>query len=167
MAAQVGKNVDIDETVELGDGVVLRDNVNLRHVIIGPGTKIGRNTIIFGTRENPVYIGAGCYISPNCFMNGAAGLELGDEVTIAPGVNISTDSGPNVGPLKKYYPTHASKISIGSGAWVGSSTVLLPGAEMGPASVLGANSTLTAKVGSYEVFAGNLAKRIKKLDVQK
>ena len=167
MALQIGKNVDIDDSVEIGSDVVLRDNVNLRYVVVGPGTKIGRNTIIFGSRDHPVQIGTGCFISPNCFMNGAAGLSLGDEVTIAPGVNISTDSGPNVGPLKEYYPTKASEITIGAGAWVGSGAVLLPGAQMGAASVLGANSALTAKVGPYEVFAGNLAKRVKRLDVQK
>jgi acetyltransferase-like isoleucine patch superfamily enzyme len=165
-AAEIGKNVDIDETVQLGTGVILRDNVNLRYVVVGDGVKIGRNTIIFGTESKPVHIGKNSYISPNCYFNGAAGLEIENEVTIAANVMIFSDSGPNVGPLKKYYPTSAKSIKLGAGCWIGAACILLPGAEMSSESILAANSTLTTKVGFHEIYGGNLAKLIKKIDVQ-
>jgi acetyltransferase-like isoleucine patch superfamily enzyme len=162
---QLGKNLDIDETVKLGEGVVIRDNVNLRHVVVGKGVKIGRNTIIFGTPEHPVHIGDNCYISPNCYFNGAAGLKLEKEVVVAAGVMIFTDSGPNAGPLKKYYPTEAAPVKLDTGCWLGAGSILLPGAAMEAESILAANSTLRDKVGYHEVYGGNLAKLIKKIDV--
>ncbi len=163
---QIGNNVDIDDTVTLGKGVVLRDNVNLRYVTVEDGVKIGRNTIIFGTAEKRVHIGKNCYISPNCLLNGAAGIELEDEVVIAAGVLMFSDSGPNVGPLKKYYPVQESPIKIGNGCWIGAGSVLLPGAEMAAEAILAANSTLKSKIGFHEIFGGNPAKLIKKIDVQ-
>lgn len=156
-----GKDVDIDETVILGNDVILRDYVNLKHVIVEDGVKIGRNTFIFGTEEHPVKIGKDSYISPNCYFNGAGGLEIEDEVTIAAGVMIFTDSGPNVGPLREYFSLEASPIVIGSGCWIGAGAVLLPGAGMERLSVLAANSTLKTRVGSRQVFGGNIAKLLK------
>lgn len=165
--AEIGKGVDIDDSVQLGAGVILRDNVNLRHVIVGKGVKIGRNTIIFGSEKHPVHIGDNCYISPNCYFNGAEGLELGKEVTVSAAVMVFSDSGPNVGPLRQYYPTTAAAIKIGAGAWIGAGSILLPGAEMAEESLLAANSTLRGRVGFHEVYGGNLAKLIKQIDVQK
>lgn len=164
---EIGNNVDIDDTVKLGQGVILRDNVNLRYVTVGQGVKIGRNTIIFGSLKNPVVIGQGCYISPNCYFNGASGLEFGNDVTISAGVMAFSDSGPNVGPLKDYYGTQEGKITFGAGSWAGAGSILLPGAELEEESVLAANSTLKGKVGRHQVFGGNLAKFMKAIDVQK
>ncbi|GEM_PF-2961347 len=163
----IGHGVDIDDSVKLGKGVVLRDYVNLKYCIVEDGVKIGRNTFIFGTKDNPVRIGKDSYISPNCYFNGAAGLVLENEVVVAAGVMIFTDSGPNVGPLRKYYKTVAKQISIGRGCWIGAGSVLLPGANMAPEAVLAANSTLKAEVGFHQVYGGNLAKLIKEIDVQK
>jgi acetyltransferase-like isoleucine patch superfamily enzyme len=166
MENTLGRNLDIDDTVKLGTRITIRDNVNLRHVIVSDGVKIGRNTIIFGSPEHPVTIGKNCYISPNCFMNGSVGLVIEDEVTVSAGVMIFTDSGPNVGPLTKVYPVMAEKIAIGHGAWVCAGSILLPGASLGPESVLAANSTLKERVGRRELWGGNIAKLIKAIDVQ-
>lgn len=163
---EIGKNIDIDDTVNLGQNVILRDNVNLRYVTVGDGVKIGRNTIIFGSADSPVLIGKDCYISPNCYFNGASGLELGDGVTISAGVMIFSDSGPNVGPLKKYYQTTEARIKLEAGCWVGAGSILLPGANLSEESILAANSTLKSKVGYHQVYGGNIAKLIKEIDVQ-
>lgn len=166
MANTLGRNLDIDDTVTLGDNVVIHDNVNLRHVIAEDGVKIGRNTIIFGSVNNPVKIGPGAYISPNCYLNGAFGLEVGGQATLSAGVMVFTDSGPNGGPLKNVYPTEKAHISIGAGAWVCAGCILLPGSGLEPVSVLAANSTLVDVIGRHELWGGNLAKLIKTINVQ-
>ena len=166
MANTLGQHLDIDDTVILGDNVTIRDNVNLRHVTIEDGVKIGRNTIIFGSPDHPAHIGAGSYISPNCYINGAFGLKIGKEATLSAGVMIFTDSGPNGGPLKKVYKTEEAAITIGDGAWVCAGSVLLPGSSLAPVSVLAANSTLRDKIGRHELWGGNIAKLIKRIDVQ-
>lgn len=161
----IGNNVDIDETVHIGKNVVLRDNVNLRFVTIGDGVKIGRNTIIFGSLKNQVIIGNNCYISPNCYFNGAIGLKIEDDVTISAGVMMFSDSGPNSGPLKEHYGTLEGMIELGTGSWVGAGSILLPGAQLEKESVLAANSTLKSKIGYHQVYGGNLAKLIKEINV--
>lgn len=164
-SVEIGNNVDIDHTVQLGKGVILRDNVNMRNVIIEDGVKIGRNTIIFGKSGNPVRIGRSCYISPNCYFNGAEGLIIEPEVTIAPNVQIFTDSGPNVGPLRKVFPIVAASIRIKAGSWIGAGSILLPGANIGENCVLAANSTLKESMEDGYIYAGSLAKPIKKVDI--
>lgn len=157
----IGNGVDIDDTVTLGKGVVVRDLVTLKHVIVEDGVKIGRGTFIFGSAEHPVYIGKNSYISPNCYFNGASGLKIEGEVTIAAGVMIFSDSGPNVGPLMQHFGVTESEIVIGKGCWIGAGSILLPGAELDSEAVLAANSTLKTKVGYHQIYGGNIAKLIK------
>lgn len=155
----------MDDTVTIGKNVVIKEGVELHYVVIGDGVKIGKNTTIFGSKDNYAHIGKNTYISPNCYCNGAFGLEIGEEVTISAGVMIFTDSGPNRGPLTKIYPTKEAKISIGDGSWIGAGSILLPGANLGKNAVLAANSTLNTVIKKNEVFGGNLAKLLKKNDV--
>lgn len=147
----------INNTVKIGKNVTIKDNVEIHCAIIGNNVKIGKNVTIFGSKENPVYIGSNTYISPNCYFNGAFGLNIGKNVTFSYGAIIFTDSGPNIGPLKKSYPTEKAKIVIKDGCWIGAYAILLPGAYMEKESILASHSTLKSKIKYHEIFGGNPA----------
>lgn len=150
-----------DKTVILGKNVVIKQNVELHYVTVGDNVVIGKNTTIFGSKEHQVTIGENTYISPNSYFNGAFGLEIAADVTLAAGVMIFSDSGPNRGPLQKIYPTEKAKIIIGYGSWVCAGSILLPGARMDEVSILASNSTLKDHIKKYQVFGGNPAKYIR------
>lgn len=149
--------------VKLGKNVIIKDNVNLNNVIIGDNVKVGKNTTIFGSEDNPVIIGSNTYIAPNCYMNGYFGLNIGKNVTFGFGVTIFSDSGPNVGKLLEYYPTVSAPIIIGDDCWIGTYAILIPHAKMENISILGSHSMLNKTIGTGEVYGGVPAKLIKKL----
>ena len=60
----------------------------------------------------------------------------------------------------------AKPIIIHKGAFVGADCTILKGTEIGEHAVIGAGSVVAGKkIGPYEIWAGNPAKFIKKLDV--
>lgn len=52
-------------------------------------------------------------------------------------------------------------IDIGDDVWIGAHSVILPGVTIGDGAIIGAGSVVTKSVASYEIVAGNPAKRIK------
>lgn len=155
-----------NSTVKLGKNVKLKENVDLNYVEIGDNVEIGKNTIIFGSKDNIVKIEDNAYISPNCYFNGAFGLHIGKDVTVSTGVMIFTDSGPNVGPLKKVYPTVSSCIYIGQGSWICAGSIILPGGGLERESILASLSTLNVMIPSRTIYGGNPAKKIKEINLK-
>ncbi|RLC35944.1 hypothetical protein DRH27_06020, partial [Candidatus Falkowbacteria bacterium] len=115
--------------------------------------------------KNQVKIGKDCYIAAFCFLQGCFGLEIGDYVSIAPGVKIFSDSGPNVGDLTKIYPMKQGKVIISDHAWIGANVVILPGVEVGSRSVIATNSVVSEDVPPGVVVGGIPAKFIKKINM--
>jgi acetyltransferase-like isoleucine patch superfamily enzyme len=85
-------------------------------------------------------------------------------VTLAVGVVIHTDSGPNTSPLlQKSYPITASPVTIEDDVWICDYAVILPGVRIGKGSVVGAHSVVKSDVAPGTVVAGQPARLIKKL----
>ncbi len=65
------------------------------------------------------------------------------------------------------YPSahKGENVVLGDGVWIGMNSMVLPGVELGPHTVVGAGSVVTRSFSEgYCVIGGNLAKEIKKLD---
>jgi len=146
-----------------GNDVNIR-NASVNYVQAGNRGKIRDFSILFGSKETPVTIGDDFFIGAHCYINGAAGLTIGSRVTIAHGVMIFTDSGPNTSQkLQKHFPITAAPVKIGDDVWIGASAMILPGVIIGNGCVIGAGSLVKDDVPDGSVVAGNPAKVVREL----
>ena len=82
-------------------------------------------------------------------------IQIGDDVTIAPRVNIIAHDAST----KKYLNcTRIAKVKIGNRVFVGAGAVILPGVTIGDDVVVGAGSVVTRDVPNGHVVAGNPAR---------
>jgi acetyltransferase-like isoleucine patch superfamily enzyme len=148
--------------INLGNNVDVSPDVSLNQIKTGDNGKIRNFTIMFGSEKHPLTIGSNFFIGTHCYINGAAGITLGDRVTIAHGAKLFSDSGPNTSPyLQQHYPITAAAITIGSDVWIGAGAMILPGVTIGDKCVIGAGSIVKDDVPSNSVVAGTPAKVIK------
>jgi acetyltransferase-like isoleucine patch superfamily enzyme len=141
------------------------EDVIPNYSVIGDRVKIRTGAILFGSEREPLVIGDDVYINARCVLHGgAARLSIGNRVTLAVGVVIHTDSGPNTSPLlQKSYPITASPVTIEDDVWICDYAVILPGVRIGKGSVVGAHSVVKSDVAPGTVVAGQPARLIKKL----
>lgn len=115
-------------------------------------------------RKCGMKIGSGCKINGNFNFGSEPWLvEIENHVEISNNVTLITHDGatwcfreqPGYQYIIKY-----GKIVIHSNCFVGSNTVLLPGVEIGPDSIVGAGSVVTKSIPKGEIWAGNPARFI-------
>ncbi len=152
------------EHVTLGEGVEVRDGARLYHLSTGRNGKVHNYSILFGSAEQPAKIGDDFFIGAHCYLNGYYGLEIGHRVTLAAGVMIFSDSGPNMSPeLQRTYPIVKGKVTIGNDVWIGAHAVILPGVRIGDRVVIGAQSLVTEDVPPGCVVGGTPARILKRI----
>ncbi len=154
----------IRENINIGQNVNVTEGVSLNNITTGDNGKIRDHSILFGSKDKPLTIGNDFFVGTFCYLNGIAGLTIGDRVTIAHGTKIFTDSGPNTSPwLQQHYPISAGAVTIGDDVWIGAGAMILPGVRIGNKCVIGAGSMVKDDVPDYAVVAGSPAKVIKML----
>jgi acetyltransferase-like isoleucine patch superfamily enzyme len=96
--------------------------------------------------------------SPFQYIQATNGVELGDNVQLAPGVQIiSTDHDRN-----DYFKSIPRRpIKIGSNSWIGAHAVILAGVEIGENVTIGAGSIVTKDIPANSVAVGNPCRVIK------
>jgi acetyltransferase-like isoleucine patch superfamily enzyme len=139
--------------VEIGDGTVIHDQVNLYKCKIGRNCKIDAFVYI----EEGVVIGDGCKIRPFVFI--PTGVTIEDNVFIGPNVTFTNDKYPKVKGEWKFLQTRIKK-----GASIGANSVILPGVTIGEGALVGAGSVVTKDVPSKVVVSGNPASAIGRKD---
>jgi len=133
--------------VEVGEGTIVRDHVNLYKC------KIGRNCRIesFVYIEEGVTIGDDCKIKPHVYI--PTGVIIEDEVFLGPNVTFTNDRYPHAkGDWK------LRKTLVKRGASVGAHSVVLPGVRIGRDAMVGAGSVVTTDVPDSAVVCGNPAR---------
>lgn len=60
------------------------------------------------------------------------------------------------------HPSTKGSVVIGNDVWIGRNVIILSGVQIGNGAVIAAGSVITKNIGSYEVWAGNPAKMVKK-----
>jgi UDP-2-acetamido-3-amino-2,3-dideoxy-glucuronate N-acetyltransferase len=129
--------------VEIGEGTVIHDQVNLYKCKIGRNCKIDAYVYI----EEGVVIGDNCKIRPFVFI--PTGVTIEDDVFIAPGVIFTNDKYPKVRGEWKLMPIRVKK-----GASIGSGVVILPGVTIGENALIGAGAIVTKDVPDNAIVAG-------------
>ena len=139
--------------VEIGEGTIIHDQVNLFGCRIGENCKIDAFVYI----EENVLIGNNCKIRPFVFI--PTGVTIEENVYIGPHVTFTNDKYPKTRGEWKLLPTR-----IRRGASIGASSVILPGVTIGEDALVGAGSVVTKNVPRKAIVAGNPARIIRYRD---
>ena len=99
-----------------------------------------------------------------CYFQGKGKITIGRGSWIAPNVGIIT-ANHKIDDLNQH--EDARPVKIGKECWIGMNSMILPGVELGPKTIVGAGSVVTKSFSEgYCVIAGNPARLIRKLDLE-
>jgi len=132
--------------------------------------KVGDNVVI----KPPFMVDYGYNIElgNNVFINyGVTILDcnkvtIGDNVLIAPNVQIYSATHPTDPKIREKHLEYAERITIGNDVWIGGGVIICKGVKIGNNTTIGAGSVVTKDIPDNVVAAGNPCKVIKHLDVK-
>lgn len=166
------KKVNYDKTL----------NVNGILNIFGSGKdiNIGKNvTINSGKRANPIGGDGRTILRGKIFIGDNSGIS---NTTIVSNVGVKIGSDVLIGGSTKIYDTDfhsleyekrmekpdvnikSAPIEICDGAFIGAHTIILKGVRIGKKSIVGAGSVVAKSIPDEEIWAGNPAKFIRKIN---
>ncbi|MBI3945606.1 MAG: acyltransferase [Armatimonadetes bacterium] len=129
-----------------------------RHICripLGPGSSIHMNAFITGIN---IAIGAHSTIGRRTYLDGRAGLAIGDCVSISPDVQIITAQHDMDDPD---FADVLAPVVIEDYVWIGTRAMILPGVRIGRGAVVAAGAVVTRDVPPLAVVAGVPARRIR------
>ena len=104
-----------------------------------------------------IYFGNNCEVNMNCTFLDDNKIIIGDNVLIAPNVQIYTAYHPthyldrftiSENETFNFCKTQTAPVIIGKNVWIGGGTIILPGVTIGDNSVIGAGSADTIAYGN-------------------
>ena len=162
----VGKNLDINKPWNLdvyGNNIHIGNNVHFRtskHII----------TQICAWNKNnsdaSIFIGDNVLISPGVRILSAKDITIGNNVMLASNVYISDSDWHDVYDRIET-PGKSEKIIIKENAWIGEGSKISKGVTIGENSIIGLGSIVTADVPDNKIYAGNPAKEVKSINLDK
>ena len=144
---------------------------NERWIRIGRGTILGPHVSITAgmapgqemVTDPVVEIGDRTLIGRGSHIVGHFSIRIGDDIQTGPYVYITDQNhvyeDPDV-PVGRQWPVERA-VEIGSGSWLGTGVVILPGAKIGRNAVIGAGSVVTGEVPDHSVAVGSPARVVK------
>jgi UDP-2-acetamido-3-amino-2,3-dideoxy-glucuronate N-acetyltransferase len=152
-------NTKVIVDVTLGEGVSIRDFVNLYGCTIGDNSKIATF----------VEIQAGCMIGKNVKVSShtfiCTGVTVEDNVFIGHNVSFINDRYPRStvdGRLQTPEDWECSPTLVKEGASIGTSATILCGVTIGERAVVGAGSVVTRDVPPGAIVVGNPARILRR-----
>lgn len=156
------KYLCISDDVKLGKNVRLSKFINLYGCTIGDNTKIG----CFVEVQKNAIIGKNCKISTHTFI--CEGVTIQDNVFIGHNVTFINDKYPRAtnpaGNLQTEEDWSVVPTTVEESASIGSSVTILCGVTIGKGAIVGAGSVVTKDIPAGEIWAGNPAKLIRKVN---
>ena len=137
------------------------ENTNVwQFCIVLPNAKVGSNCNICShcLIENDVVIGDNVTIK--CGVQLWDGIRIADNVFVGPNVTFTNDKYPR----SKQYPDTFWQTTICKGASIGAGAVILCGIIIGERAMIAAGSVVTKDVPAGELWMGNPAKFVRKID---
>ncbi|MDB9529201.1 sugar O-acetyltransferase [Oscillatoria sp. CS-180] len=108
--------------------------------------------------------GRNLYINFNCTILDCNWVTIGDDVLIAPNVQIYTAYHPTVPEIRRTGVEMAAPVTIWDNVWIGGGAIICPGVTIGPNSTIGAGSVVTKSIPDRVVAAGNPCRVIRLAD---
>ncbi|MFF3664873.1 acyltransferase [Microtetraspora malaysiensis] len=143
-----------EEWIEIGDHTLVGERVSIS-AGMGPGVDLGPGSI--------VRIGRGCSIGRGSHIVGHQSIDIGDDVFTGPYVYITDQNhvydDPET-PIGRQWPRN-NPVSIGSGSWLGTGAIILPGTRLGRQSVVAGGAVVRGEFPDHSVVAGVPAKLVR------
>ena len=114
-----------------------------------------------------IYFGNNCEVNMNCTFLDDNKIIIGDNVLIAPNVQIYTAYHPthyldrftiSENETFNFCTPHTAPVLIGKNVWIGGGTIILPGVTIGDNTVIGAGSVVTKDIPADTIAYGNPCK---------
>ncbi|KEH99087.1 sugar O-acetyltransferase [Clostridium botulinum] len=165
------KNLMRDYNLTDSEDRLKKHNI-LEKLLGGYGDNLWITTPFYVDYGNNIYFGNNCEVNMNCTFLDDNRIEIGDNVLIAPNVQIYTAFHPTnakerFGECKEdgsfvFCKTQTAPVKIGNNVWIGGGVVILPGVTIGDNVVIGAGSIVTKDIPSDIIACGNPCRVIKK-----
>jgi len=120
----------------------------------GEGSSCYNNVLILGE----VKAGQNVWIGPNVILDGSGGLEIGDYVSISPGVQIYTHQTVEWSKSMGVKPIERKATIIGNGVYIGPNSVIQMGVRIGDKAIIGAMSFVNKDVPNDSKWYGKALK---------
>lgn len=112
-----------------------------------------------------IKVGKNFYANFNCVILDVGEVHFGDNVMLAPNVQIYTAGHPlSVKKRVEEGVEFGLSISIGDNAWIGGGVIICPGISIGENSVIGAGSVVTKDIPANVLAVGNPCKVVREID---
>jgi acetyltransferase-like isoleucine patch superfamily enzyme len=161
----VSEFVCIAPSVRLGKDVKLSSFINLYGCEIGDETKIGA----FVEVQKNARVGRRCKISSHTFI--CEGVDIEDNVFIGHSVTFINDTYPRAtgvgGGLQTEGDWKVEQTRVCKGASIGSGSTILCNITVGENAIVGAGSVVTKDVPPNAIVAGNPARVLRFVTVEK
>lgn len=108
-----------------------------------------------------IFAGGNLYINYDCTILDCNRVYLGNNVLLAPKVQIYTSHHPTDPELRLTGKELASPVTIGDNVWLGGGVIVCPGVTIGNNVTIGAGSVVTKDIPDNVVAAGNPCRVIK------
>ena len=152
----------ISRDVRFGNNVKIHAFVNLYGCSIGDNTKIGT----FVEIQKGAFIGRNCKISSHTFI--CEGVTIEDNVFVGHNVTFINDTYPKSanpdGSVQTEEDWTVIPTKVEAGAAIGSGATILCGVTIGRGALVGAGSVVTKNIPPHEIWAGNPAQLLRKVD---
>ncbi len=162
-------NIHLGRNVYLDDGVYL--HACPQGIFIGDETFVmhGSAFHVYNFRGLPhsgIWIGRNCYVGEFCLIRGQGGVHIGDEVLVAPRVQMLAVNHIFDDPTRPiiHQGITAHGITVGRGSWIGAGAILLDGVRVGDGAVIGAGAVVTQDVPPHTVAVGVPARIVRRLE---
>lgn len=102
-----------------------------------------------------IFAGDNLYINYDCTILDCNKVHLGNNVLLAPKVQIYTAYHPKDPELRLSGKELAAPVSIGDNVWIGGGVIICPGISVGSNVTIGAGSIVTKDIPNNVIVAGN------------
>ena len=111
-----------------------------------------------------ISLGDRVYINAFCtFLDGGL-IDIADDCLIAPHVQLLTINHPMNAQARLQKTNICGNIQIQKNVWIGAGSIILPDVQIGQNAVIGAGSVVCHDVDENYLYAGNPAKKIRRLN---
>ncbi len=111
-----------------------------------------------------IKLGKNVFMNFNCCILDVMEVTMGNNVMLAPNVQIYTATHPLEAKTRNSGREFAKSITIGNDVWIGGGAIICPGVTIGNGVVIGAGSVVTKDVPDNVFVGGNPARVIKHID---
>ena len=105
-----------------------------------------------------IEVGENFFANFGCVILDVNRVKIGDNVLLAPNVQIYTATHPTDPVERLTGKEYAKPIVIGNNVWIGGGAIICPGVRIGDNVTIGAGSVVTKDIPDYAIAAGNPCK---------